>query len=160
MDCGTILTRPPECREYPVLLDRLERESLSILVVRDGEEVYRSQLPGVRPLLEMVEMFPDGLVSATVADRVVGGCAARVFTLLKPARVLALTGSVSARAILHAAGIDFEPRKGVLEIRNRNGTDLCPFEKLSRHHTDPQQLLPAMRTRLAELRAAAKKQSG
>ena len=134
------------------LLDRLCREELSILVVREEEELYRSTLPGVRPLLDIWLRFPGGLTGATVADRVVGGCAARIFAHLKAARVVALTGSVSARAILAAAGIGFEVGRGVLEIRNRNGTDTCPFEKLSRHYPRAGELIPAIRARLDQLR--------
>lgn len=136
------------------LLDRLCREELSILVVRGDEELYRSTLPGVRPLLEIWLRFPEGLTGATVADRVVGGCAARIFAHLKTARVVALTGSVPARAILAAADIGFEVKHGVLEIRNRNGTDTCPFEQLSRHYLRADELIPAIRTRLDQLRPA------
>ena len=139
------------------LLARLDRENLSILVLhiyRDKEkELYRSTRPGVRPLLELIDEFPQGLPGATVVDRVVGGCAARVFVHLRVARVHAATGSTPARAILAAHDIDFRGAKGVLEIRNRNGTDVCPFEQLSRHYPDAERLIPAMRRRLAELRA-------
>lgn len=136
------------------LLRQLLREELSILVVRDGEELYRSQLPGVRPLLELWDRFPGGLKGVTVADRIVGGCAARVFAHLAVSRVLALTGSVPARAILAAAGIEFLVERGVLDIRNRNGTDSCPFEQLSRHYHRAERLIPAIRARLDALRRA------
>ncbi|HDQ98786.1 MAG TPA: DUF1893 domain-containing protein [candidate division WOR-3 bacterium] len=136
------------------LLDRLCREELSILIVHGDKELYRSALPGVRPLLDIWLRFPEGLTGATIADRVVGGCAARIFAHLKAARVLALTGSVSARAILAAAGIGFEVKHGVLAIRNRNGTDTCPFEQLSRHYLRAEELVPAIHTRLDQLRPA------
>lgn len=137
------------------LLDRLEPEGLTVLVVRNDRELHRSSAPGVGPLLEMVERFPQGLAGATVADRVVGTCAARVFSHLRVSRVLALVGSVGARAILDAAGVGFHARLGVLEIRNRAGTDTCPFEQLARRLRRPEELLPAMRRCLAELRSAS-----
>ena len=139
------------------LLDRLNRENLSILVLhiyRDKrKEIFRSTRSGVQPLLELVDRFPQGLPGTTVIDRVVGGCAARVFVHLRVARVHAAIGSTPARAILAAHHIDFRVAKGVLEIRNRNDTDACPFEQLSRHYPDVRQLIPAMRRRLAELQA-------
>lgn len=137
------------------LLDRLEAEGLTTLVVSKNSELHRSSAPGVCPLLELVERFPQGLAGATVADRVVGTCAARVFIHLRVNRVLALVGSVGARAILDAAGVEFHARRGVLEIRNRAGTDACPFEQLARHLRRPAELIPAMRRRLAELRSGA-----
>jgi iron complex outermembrane receptor protein len=134
-------------------LQRLVDEKLSILVEQDGKELYRSTLPGVRPLLEMVDRFPDGLEGADVADRVVGGCAARVFVLLGVKKVRGMTGSESAVGILSAAAIEFSFDRTVADIRNRDDTDSCPFEKLSREHEDPAELVAAMRVKLEQLRA-------
>ena len=130
----------------------LEGEGLSLLVRRDGTELYRSYDAGVRPLLELVEWFPGGLDSATVADRIVGACAARVFEYLKVAKVLALCGSISAERILHAAAIPFSFRITVVDILNRDGSGQCPFERLSALYPDPRDLIPALQLKLAEIR--------
>jgi len=130
----------------------LENEGLTLLVLRDGTELYRSYDAGVRPLLELVEWFPGGLDSATVADRIVGACAARVFEYLKVAKVLALTGSISAERVLHAAAIPFSFRTTVVDILSRDGSGQCPFERLSSLYPDPRDLIPAIQLKLAELR--------
>jgi hypothetical protein len=132
-------------------LSALSEGGLSVLVLRSGESVYSSFNPGVRPLLELVDWFPAGLEGATVADRVVGGCAALVFASLRVERVLALVGSLAAERVLHDHAIPFEFRRAVPEIRNRDDSDVCPFEKLSREHSSARTLVPAMRARLAEL---------
>jgi hypothetical protein len=132
----------------------LESEGLSLLVVRHGTELYRSYDPGVRPLLELVDWFPGGLDGATVVDRVVGACAARIFDYLRVDQVIGLTGSISAEHILHAASITFAFRTTVVDIRNRDNTGPCPFEQLSLLHASPRDLIPALRAKLAELRAA------
>ena len=133
-------------------LARLADEGLSILVLLGNEEVYRSYLTGVRPLLELVDWFPGGLEGAVVADRIVGGCAARVFAFLNVKKVLGLTGSISAERTLHAYGISYEFRLTLPEIRNRDNSDTCPFEKLSAEHEDPHELLDAVRRKLDEFR--------
>jgi len=137
------------------ILDRLTTEGLAILVEIEGERVYSSEKPGVAPLLELVERFPDGLDGAAVADRVVGGCAARVFVWLCITQVYAAVGSVAARAILETAGVDYACTKEIAEIKNRSQTDVCPFEALSRLHRDPRQLVEAMRQRLREIRSGS-----
>jgi hypothetical protein len=134
----------------PLLL--LEDQCLSLLVVRQGTELYKSFHDGVQPLLELVAWFPGGLEGATVADRVVGGCAARIFDYLRVDRVLGLTGSISAERILHAAAIPYSFRTTVTEIRNQSGAGPCPFEQLSALHPDPLDLIRAMDAKLAELR--------
>lgn len=131
----------------------LEDEGLSLLVVRQGTELYRSYDDGVQPLLELVQWFPGGLDGATVVDRVIGACAARIFDYLRVNQVIGLTGSISAERILHAAAITFAFRTTVVDIRNRDNTGLCPFEQLSLQCASPRDLIPAIRARLAEFRA-------
>jgi hypothetical protein len=131
-------------------LSQVEEESLSVLVLRDGTELYRSYDQGARPLLELVDWFPGGIEGATVADRVVGACAARIFAHLRVGRVLGLTGSTSAESVLHAAGIDHSFRRTVTEIRNRADTGTCPFEVLSAQHRELPSLVAGIRQRLAE----------
>jgi len=131
----------------------LENDCVTLLVVRQGTELYRSFLDGVRPLLELAAWFPGGLDGATVADRVVGGCAARIFEYLRVGHVLGLTGSISAERILHAAAIPYSFRITVTDIRNSDDTGPCPFEQLSLIHTNPRDLIPAIRAKLNELRS-------
>ena len=131
----------------------LENDCLSLLVVRQGTELYRSYDDGVRPLLELVDWFPGGLAGATVADRVVGACAARIFDYLHVDHGLGLTGSIAAERILHAAAISYSFRTTVVDILNRDNTGPCPFEQLSILHTNPRDLIPAIRAKLGEMRA-------
>lgn len=131
----------------------LEDEGLSLLALREGTELYRSYDGGVRPLLELVDWFPGGLDGSVVADRIAGACAARIFEHLKVAKVLALTGSIPAERILHAAAIPFSFRVNVVDILNRGGTERCPFERLAALHPDPRDLIPAIRARLAKFRS-------
>jgi len=131
----------------------LENDGLSLLVVRHGTELYRSFHDGVSPLLELAAWFPGGLDGATVADRVVGGCAARIFEYLHVGQVVGLTGSTSAERILHAAAIPYSFRITVTGIRNRDDTGPCPFEELSLKHPEPLDLINAINTRLAEFRS-------
>jgi hypothetical protein len=130
----------------------LENEGLSLLVVHHATELYRSYDAGVRPLLELVEWFPGGLDGATVVDRVVGACAARIFDYLRVDQVIGLTGSIPAERILHAAAITFAFRTTVVDIRNRDNTGPCPFEQLSLQHASLHDLIPAIRAKLADFR--------
>lgn len=130
------------------LLEGLLSRGLSIIVLSDGRELYTSTLPGVRPLLELVDRFPQGLAGATVVDRLVGGCAARVFVYLRVGGVLGVKGSKIAGEILTAAGTEYHFGTVIAEVTNRSGTGLCPFEQLSREHADPTDLLAAIRAKL------------
>lgn len=135
------------------LLARLRAEGLSIIIACNGQELFRSSLHGVRPLVELVDRFPEGLAGATVADRVVGGCAARVFGHLKVRSVLGIRGSIGAEDILRESGINWFFEERVAEIPGRDGNGVCPFEQLGTLHPDFAGFLTAVRLRLAEMRA-------
>ena len=131
-------------------MQRLLDEGLSV-VVFDGEcELYRSCLRGVRPLIELLDWFPSGLAGASVADRIVGSCAARILAHLRAAKVFALRGTTGAEHVLFAAGIEYEFVESVPSIRNRENTGPCPFEQLSALHPDTRDLITAMRVRLGK----------
>ncbi|MEO0081177.1 MAG: DUF1893 domain-containing protein [candidate division WOR-3 bacterium] len=135
------------------MLDQLKRlytEGLSILVFEGDTDLYSSYQPGVRPLLELVDWFPFGLGAATVADRVVGACAARIFAYLRPAAVLGGIGSTEAAHILFTTGINHSFEETVPQILNRDNTGVCPFERLSTDCTDVHELIRRIRARLAE----------
>jgi hypothetical protein len=136
----------PEASDLTAI-EILKRDRLSILVMRDGTELYRSYADGVRPLLELVDWFPAGIEATDVADRVVGGCAARVFTYLRAGTVDGITGSMLASSVLHAAGIPHRFERLVPDIRNRDNSATCPFEELSRTKEDPLAVITAIRQR-------------
>lgn len=128
---------------------------MSLIALQDGQEVFSSTGTGVRPLLELVEQFPAGLPGAAVIDRVVGGCAARIFVHLGVDEVHAITLSEAGRRILAATNIRHTCLRHAPMIRNRAGTGTCPFEMLNEQHSSVATLLPAMRELLASMRRRA-----
>uniref|UniRef100_A0A7C4GIW1 DUF1893 domain-containing protein n=1 Tax=candidate division WOR-3 bacterium TaxID=2052148 RepID=A0A7C4GIW1_UNCW3 len=130
------------------LLARLAAEGVSLLLLQADATVFKSRAPGVRPLLELVDRFPEGTAGATAVDRLVGGCAARVFVLLRVGRVVADVMSEPGRRVLEQNNTPHSFRRLIAQVRNRDNTDVCPFEKLSEQHPDPVQLIQAIRRRL------------
>lgn len=124
----------------------LEREGLSLVVVRAGEAVFSSHHPGPRPLVELSDWFTTGLDGCTVADRVVGACAARVFARLRAGAVQASTGSLAAERVLHDHGIPYEFGRLVPELRA--GDARCPLEALSEQTPNANELIAELRRRL------------
>ncbi|MEO0077890.1 MAG: DUF1893 domain-containing protein [candidate division WOR-3 bacterium] len=129
------------------LLDRLRDEKAALLVLQADRLLFRSMAPGVKPLLELVDRFPQGIPGATAVDRMVGACAARVFVMLQFGRVVAETMSAPGREILVQADMPFSFRRLIPEVRNRDNTDVCPFEKMSGQHSETPGLIQAIRRR-------------
>ncbi len=134
------------------LLDQVQKQNLSLLVMKEGTEKFRSAQSGIVPLLELAEHFPEGLASFTVVDTTVGACAARVFVHLKAGEVIAHTFSQTALAVLTLSATPHAFVQLVREIRSQSGSGMCPFEQLSMKHADTAKLISAMRSTLEQLR--------
>lgn len=105
-------------------------------VLTDGTAVYTSTLRGVKPLVQFLESrtIPAGL---SAADKVVGRATAYLYVLLEVAEIYAQIISEPAVEVLQAHGIHVQYGKKVLNIINRMGDGICPFEAAVMEITDP-----------------------
>ncbi len=107
-------------------------------VVRTAaDEVIEFHNPGVKDLFELVATHPHKLAGALVADRVIGRGAALLLVLGKVKSVYAQVISSPALQVLNEANINVSYGSIEPNIINRDGTDLCPVEKLTMTIVDP-----------------------
>lgn len=133
------------------LLDILDNQTVSLLVCRDGREIFRTFGRGIRPALTLLDEHPELLRGAEVYDWIIGKAAASLFILGGAASVSAGTMSDSAAALLRAHGIPHFCRVRTRQIINRAGTGLCPFEQAVMNVERPEDCLPVIRSTLARL---------
>ena len=100
-------------------------------------EVIEFHNPGVKDLFELVATRPHELAGALVADRVVGRGAALLLVLGRVKNVYAQVISSPALQVLNDAEINVDYGSKEPNIINRDGTDLCPVEKLTMAINDP-----------------------
>lgn len=125
-------------RSCLALLSRLDNEGLSLFIVKDGEPIYSSKMGGVIPLLDAIDRIePERLSNSTVVDKVVGKAAALLIVYLEALRVCSRLMSRAAAKILEKHAIDFLSSETVDFITNRDGTDVCPFEKMISRTDEP-----------------------
>ncbi len=113
------------------LLRCLDSFGWSLFIIRRSSIIFSTDQPGVHPLLTIARKFRSGLAGATVVDRVVGICAARIFCHLRAGSVIARTMSRTGWGLLTQSRIPCFYQELVAHIRNRTGTDICPFEKMA-----------------------------
>ena len=120
------------------LIQMLSRDDVrGVLLTRDGE-IVEFHNPGVKDLYALVSTRPHALDGACVADRVIGRGAALLLVLGKVERVYASLISSQAVEVFQEAGIRVDYDKMVPNIINRDGTDMCPVEKLTMNISDPE----------------------
>jgi len=113
------------------LISILDQQGLSLLILKGGEALYSSMEGGMLPLLEAIDQLGlEALADSTVVDRIVGGAAALLISYFKAKEIYTKLLSIRAMEILEKNGIAYEAERVVNIIRNRDDTDMCPFEKM------------------------------
>lgn len=116
----------------------LNRDNVRGVVRSLTGEVIEFHNPGVKDLFTLVATCPQVLEGGLVADRVIGRGAALLLVMGHVERVYAQLISSQAVKVLQDAGIRVVYDKIVPNIINRDGTDICPVEKLTMNITQPE----------------------
>ena len=125
-------------------------EGIHTCVLCRGEEIHTSQARGVRPLVRWLTFGPN-LAGFCAADKVVGKATAYLYCLLQVKAVHAQVMSGAAAEVLQKNGIDVTQDKLVENIINRAGDGICPFEAAVWDIHTPEEALPAIRKKMAEM---------
>ena len=119
------------------LIDILHGEGLTLVVKTSDGNIHRFTQRGVKDLLTLVTERPEVLRGAMIADKAVGKAAAACMAVGGVNRVHADVMSEPALRLLQTHGITADYVTLVDHIINRDGTDWCPMERLSRDIDDP-----------------------
>lgn len=118
-------------KDIDMAIELLEKENLALVVVKNGQVIFKSHDKGIKPMYCVATEFLNLAESSAVADKVVGKGAALLCKLLKIKEVYTPLISDTAIEVLEEANIDFSYDKSCKHILNRNKTDLCPVEKMA-----------------------------
>ena len=128
----------------------LEQENLSLAVVKAKQTLITSTDKGVRPLFDAIVTMGERLHGAAMADKIVGSAAAMLCLYAEIASVYANAASKKALAMLQEQGVNVTAENLVPLILNRDGTDMCLFEKLAGSAGSPSLLFSTLESVFAE----------
>ena len=119
-------------------------------VLCKGQEIYTSDLRGVKPLVIWVESGKNfGGFSA--ADKVVGKATAFLYLKLAVRQIYAQIISKPALNLLKDSGISITYGTLVENIINRQGNGICPFEQQVLHISDVNDAYIAIREKMHQM---------
>lgn len=121
------------------LKQMLARDNIRGVLSTASGQVIEFHNPGVKDLFNIVSASRHKLAGALVADRVIGRGAALLLALGKVREVYAQVISSPAVKVLEDASITVDYGTMVPNIINRDGTDMCPVEKLTMNISDPEE---------------------
>ncbi|MEO0107991.1 MAG: DUF1893 domain-containing protein [candidate division WOR-3 bacterium] len=140
--------------DWKINLEALEKRRLSLMVIKDGRELFRSPKSGMLPLIDLLETERDRLVGTTVVDRVVGGAAAKLLLWQHVKRIDALVASRRAKDLLRHSGVEFNYRELVPRLIDPKTGQPNRFETMCVKYDYPQLFYGALREELLIFKAS------
>lgn len=110
----------------------------TILVVKDGEVIFSTKVPGLRAVFEAAGHLKGELKDAAVADKVVGKAAALLYAYFQVSSVFGSLMSEGAAKVFRDRGIKFRFERLVPVILGKEGRGVCPFEGRVAGVSDPE----------------------
>ena len=126
-------------RDLDVAKQTLVRENLSLVIVKNGKIIFKSNLHGIIGLLQAIDNLGKQLNSASIADKIVGKAAALLMVYSHVSSVYATLMSNDGLMVLRKNNVEVEYDGLTPRIMNRRGDDICPFEKISLTTRSPEE---------------------
>ena len=131
-------------------LIELQEKGLSILVEKDGKIIFQSSKSMLRPLYEGLNNYAEEMQGATVIDKIVGRAAAYLCILAKVGKVITPLASETAKEVLDKHGIILYAADSIPYIINRDGTDMCPMEKMASESVSPEDFYERLKSKVRQ----------
>lgn len=129
----------------------LLEESLTLVVVKDGELVFKSVDKGIKPIFTLATEMKESANGGSLADRVIGKGAAILSGYIGIKEVYTELISEGGVRTLEKYNIPYTMDKSCEYIKNRDKTDYCPIEKLSMNIEEPETFIKAVKDFFAKM---------
>jgi hypothetical protein len=126
-------------KDLELAKQKVIEENLSLVVVKNGKILFKTQKQGIAGFLEAIERLGENMVTASAADKIVGVAAAKLCLYSGVASVFALTISEEGVKVLKDGNIAYYFEKTVPNILNRDKKEVCPFEKVAMASGSPEE---------------------
>jgi len=126
------------------LFEEFLRSGDTLWVYKEDSRLFTSNRDGLLPLLEYIDKSVPYQKQVTILDRIMGNAAALLSVKAGASKVYSPLGSELATNTLDKYNIEYHLSEIAPYIRNRNGADMCPMEKLSINKS-PEEFYEAVR---------------
>lgn len=140
-------------RDIDIAKKILKEENLCLVIVKNGEVIYKSKDRGIKPLYLAVTELEKEMEGSSLADKVIGRAAAMLCEYAGVAELHTILISKSAQEVLNNGRIRYKFDVETELILNRDKTGSCPVEKLSQNITEIKLLLSKIKEFLVSINA-------
>ena len=118
-------------RDIDKAAELLEKENLTLAIVKEGKVIFSSRDKGIKPLYTALKERKEDLKGSSIADRVTGKAAAMLCSYAEIKELKTELISANAINVLEDTDIIYEYCEVTPYIKNRDLTGMCPVETLS-----------------------------
>lgn len=127
----------------------LLESDVSVVVIKYGKIWEKKKGDGIKPLLEVIEEMDD-IAGSVIGYRILGKAPALLCRYINAAGVYAPQGTKTAIARLILGNIPCQIDSIVPFIQNKNGDDVCPFEKMLEEIESPDEAYNLLKQKILE----------
>ena len=117
-------------RDLELAREVLSTTDCSIVVINYGKIWKKKTGEGIRPIMETIEEMGEDIHGSIIGDRILGKASALLCRYAKAQGVYSPQGTKTGIALLIMGGVPCQVDELIPHIMNKNGDDLCPFEKM------------------------------
>jgi hypothetical protein len=136
-------------------LDILESKGNSLMVYKDAELIFESDLGGIRPHLKAIDELGDQLEGTLMVDKILGRAAAFLVIYSNAAEAITRIVSSPGKQVLDAHNMKYSYLEEVQHIKMENGVIYCPFESMVQGIDNPNEAYKAIVAKMASFKSAS-----
>lgn len=118
-------------------LEILEKTENSLMIYKEGELIFESDLKGIRPHLKAIDELGLELEGTLMVDKILGRAAAFLVIYSKASEAITAVLSTPGKQVLDKYGLKYSYKEEVPHIKMENGVIYCPFERMVQGIEDP-----------------------
>lgn len=132
--------------------EMIKNEIFSCIILKNNKIIHNINGRGIKPLLSLYENNKTDLNNSFVLDRVIGKAAAKLIIDAQVKYIYGYVMSKNAIVELEKNNIEFEYEILIDNILNKDGTDLCPMEKIALQNNDTQEMINEIKNFLNKIK--------
>ena len=141
-----------QASDLNIAKERLKQKNLALAIAKKGEVIFETSAHSIGGLLRAMEELEKEMKGSSAADKIVGKAAALLCVHAGVFAVFAVTASEEGIQALKDGNVLCQFENRVPRILNSKRSDICPFEKLVIHISNPKEAYEKLRSLAAERR--------
>lgn len=116
----------------------LEKTDCSIVVIKNKKILFTEKGDGITPIIKTINHLNKDMIGTIIGDRILGKASALLCRYAQVKAVYSPQATKTAIATLIIGRIPCQIDEIIPNIRNRQGNDICPFEKILTNIDSPE----------------------